>query len=223
MFNAIILSRFVFILILFSCGNCNDEVGGNSCDEFVDKVIESAILAYKHKIDPLYPKNLTFEFEKKILFITYRGEAKLSDTVVYGLSTIHREGDCELFAKDGVLKFAVTLGMGVLEFESKAKITFMKLGPKVTLSGEIGFALVHFEFSFDKNSGKLPSVDKVEIYDIKGSNVKVKGLGPLNHAADRIAASAIKLFRGRIRSKMEEKLREILDDEIKNHKFPTEE
>lgn len=215
--------HLIFVFVLFYKGSCLDNSEETTCNEFVDKVIEAAITAYKYKIEPFRPKDLYFEFEKKIMLVPIRGKVNLTETEINGLSSLHREGDCELTAEDGTVRLLVTLGMGVLEFYSKAKVTFIKFGPTVTLYGEIGFALVHLEASYDKNSGNLPSVDDVKIYDIKGSEVKVKGLGPLNYIANKITAASVKLFKGKIRNRMENKLKEILDDKIKHHKFPENE
>ncbi|XP_022248958.1 mite allergen Lep d 7-like [Limulus polyphemus] len=193
---------------------------GNA-NEFIDQLIEATKMGMSHDLEPYSLPDKSIGFEKKILLVTWRGEAKLYDGLLSGLTTIHRNGDCTIDVQDGnTMHVKVHLGMGVLELRYHATVTFMDFGPSVTVEGKIGYVTINMDISSDPSTGGIPTIEKFDMDEMKGLTVTFNGLGPLSWLMTILTSLVLKFFKGIIKTIIQWTVKRVVADKIKNLQFP---
>ncbi|XP_067129365.1 mite allergen Lep d 7-like [Centruroides vittatus] len=210
----------IISLFLLYGGKCSDlqKRGITESNQYIDGLIESTKAEFGHKIEPYLPEDISYEFERKVMFVTFNGQLLFKDMSISGITSVYRDGDSKMTKDNDVKKIICNLGMGVLELDSDVKLSFMKMGYTLKLQGEIGHVSVHVESI--EEPGKSPKIDKVEIYDMKGVEARLSGLGPMNYMLNQLIEISLKVFKGKVKAKLENKLQEVFEDTIKNTTFP---
>lgn len=191
------------------------EIG--NANEFVDNLIGSIMTTYGHELDPYPLPDMSASFKKRPLFVTYSGEAKLHDGRLSGLCSLHRDGDCTM-RNDSGLNAVVNLAMGVLKFDYKGTVTFMKIGPTVKLHGSIGYLSVHMVIkqTFD---GKL-FLKEFKVREIKGLEIKIRNLGILNPLLNLLTKAVTRLFKPNLIAILERNVKDMVSEKLKDFKLP---
>lgn len=159
------------------------------------------------------------EVSKKIFLVNYTGEASIYDGFIFGMSTLHRDGDV-VVDKKKTTHLKVWLGAGELTMKCSGKVKLMGHGPSVTVEAIIKY--VNMKMDLVPNENANPKVVNFNIEDVKGTEVKVKGLGPLNFFLNKYIEIIGKMFRKLITHAVEARLKTFMAKKLKDYVIPEE-
>jgi len=218
-------SNLVFFFLLgfssaFQKRFYDDEVDRG--DEFVDQLLHDMMHEHGDEYDPYQIEDSQVSFSKKITFVNVTGEAKLHKGYIKGLKTLHRPNHCSMHEDDDKLYVDADLGAGVLDFHYDGTVKFMSWGPTISVFGKLSYLETHMEFSVDAKSGKDGKLEKFYIDDMKGMEVWITGLGPLNWAVNYLISGVTTLFKGYIKNMLEKQVRNHLAERLPNYRFPVD-
>ncbi|XP_076367748.1 mite allergen Lep d 7-like [Tachypleus tridentatus] len=218
LFTAVVFAEITWS---FHYGDKTAFMDVENANEFIDHLIAATKMNISHNLEPYSLPDKSIGFEKKILLVTWRGEAKLYDGLLTGLSTIHRNGDCTIDVQDGnKIYVKVHLGMGILELLYHATVTFMEFGPSVTVEGKIGYLTINMDISSDPSTGGTPTIERFDMDEMKGLTVSFSGLGPLSWLMTILTSLVLKFFKGIIQKVIEWTVKRIVANKMKNLKLP---
>ncbi|GBL76941.1 hypothetical protein AVEN_12614-1 [Araneus ventricosus] len=189
---------------------------------YIDKLVEDIIEVRGDEFDPYKLGESVLGFYKKVLFVNISAEVRLHNGYLRGLKTLHRTGDSYLVEQGDKLVIRADLGFGALDFSYEGSLKFLKIGPSITVSGNVAYIEVMIEFSVDSKTGKNGSLHEFFINDIRGMDVWVSGLGPFNWALNPIIKGAKKIFKTYLRNLLESKIRFYIEERLPNFQFPVE-
>ena len=105
-------------------------------------LVDDFLARIQHKLDekfePIILPDKGFEFEKKILLVTVKGEAKLTNGWLAGFSTLHRNGDAQLSTSPGTRILKAPLGVSNLAGHYRGRVKFMNFGPTIEVDIKLG-------------------------------------------------------------------------------------
>lgn len=192
---------------------------GNS---YIDKLLKDIIDVKGDEFDPYTLGESGFGFYKKIVFVDISGEVKLYKGHMRGLRTLHRTDDSHLTEKDEKLYIRANLGAGALDFEYEGSVKFLNYGPGITIHGHLAYIEIIMDFSVDANTGKNGDLHEFFIDDIRGMDVWVSGLGPLNWALNPVIKGVKALFKTYLIGVLENKIKIYIEERLPNFQFPVE-
>ncbi|KAG8198361.1 hypothetical protein JTE90_021609 [Oedothorax gibbosus] len=191
-----------------------------ACNEYVDKILRDLKEDKEIFQDPYQIPEKTVEVHKKVLLINYTGEASIYDGYVYGLQTLHRDGDV-IVDKQKKTHLKVYLGAGELKLQGSGKIKLMGHGPNVKINAKIVFVSMALDI-VPSDDGTNPKIANFKVQDVKGMEVKVSGMGPLNFFLNNYVKVVGRMFRNMVKSSIEGKLKVFLAKKIKDYQIPEE-
>jgi len=196
----------------------DDDIG--SANDFIDAILEVVKSQFGKKLEALPIPDQDLNFDKKILFINTRGNVKVWDGHVYGLSTLHRSGDCEITQDDQNFRAKVKIAIDNVKFESGAKLTYGALHPSFNLHGWIKHINIDAEVNIigGLQDGK-PELTHFNVQHLDGFSVKIDGLGVLTHLVNGIIDLYVKTSHHSIRNTISDNVRNAMKDAIGNFKF----
>jgi len=144
-------------------------------DDFLDRIGSKM----DEKFEPIVLPDAGFQFEKKILMVTVKGEATLKEGWLAGFSTLHRNGDARLSGSPGTRILKAPLGVSNLAGHYKGSVRFMNLGPTIHVNIKVGqLAVEMFLMQLDGDErAKLASLTPKHSGEI---DVTIEGLGLLD-------------------------------------------
>ncbi|XP_003742551.1 uncharacterized protein LOC100905044 [Galendromus occidentalis] len=184
------------------------KVHGN---EFFDELLDELRDADDIRVMTL--DDLTIGFSRKVALLTVHGEAKLYDGTVTGLDTAERIDDAQIITrKDGSVVIRCTLGMGVIIFNYKGTVSFMGLGPSISMLTHTGYVTVKAEVQRAANG--TVKVTEFNVRDFEKLKVKFTGLGPLTWATSLLIAPAVNILTPIIRRTVEYGVRTVVEKKL---------
>lgn len=208
--------KFIFCLLDF------DADAIERGDSYIDRLLKDMFEDRVEEYDPYILEDSSVGFHRKITFVNVSGEAKLHNGYINGLKTLHRANHCSLEEKNGRLHVKADLGAGVLKFHYSGSVKFMNFGPTITVEGNLAYLGVHMKFSVDSDTGRNGKLTEFTIDDMRGMEVWMSGLGPINWAMNPIISGVTKLFKRFIKNFMERKVKGHIAQNIENFQFPVE-
>lgn len=214
---------FTLLFHFISCQNVSlsnqrSSVQVGNGNEFIDQLLELTKRAYGHELDPHPLPDLGFAFKKKVIFITYEGKAQLHDGILTGLTSMHRDGDCTMeYNKDGFF-MDVPIGVGMLHFDYRGTVSFMKIGPSIEIAGSVGYISIHMEI--EAKTGGEPELKEFKILDMQGIEIKIRNRFVLNSLVKVISKIVIKLFKPSIIRIVEKEVKGMVAEKLKTLKLP---
>lgn len=154
------------------------------------------------------------------MFVNISGEAKLHNGYITGMRTLHRPENCKVEDQNDRMLVKADLGAGILNIHYDGTVKFMNFGPTITVLGDIAYLEVHMEFTVDTYTGRNGKLKKFYIDDMKGMEIRITGLGPLNWALNYMISGVTSLFQGFIKRMIENKIRNHIEENMPNYKFP---
>jgi len=165
------------------------------------------------KFEPIILPDAGFEFEKKILMVTVKGEATLKNGWLAGFSTLHRNGDARLMGSPGTRILKAPLGVSNLAGHYRGRVKFMNIGPTIEVDIKLGqLAVEMYLMQLDDDpKARLASLKPTHSGKI---DVKIDGLGVLDWVLtplNKFLVNALKKF---LWGFVEEKVKLWLGDQI---------
>ncbi|GFU22817.1 uncharacterized protein NPIL_341081 [Nephila pilipes] len=221
-----ILQPILIILMalasVHTMGIFRNDVANERGNAYIDKLLNDIIDLRGDEFDPYMLGESGFGFYKKILFVNVSGEVKLHKGKMRGLRTLHRTEDSHLSERDETLYIRANLGAGALDFEYEGSVKFLNYGPGITVHGHLAYIEIIMDFSVNANTGRNGDLQEFFIDDIRGMEVWVSGLGPLNWALNPIIRGAKALFKTYLTGVIENKIKIYIEERLPNFQFPIE-
>jgi len=196
------------------------DVKSKSANVVVDELVEDVSSKIQEKYDPLSLPDGGFGFEKKILLVTVKGEAKFYEGWLVGLSTLHRVGTSHVTRTEGVGRsthVASTLGIGNLVGHYKAHAKFMNIGPSFEVT--VTVPEITIEMALEQQldmEGSTPVLTHFKILRVGSVDVKIKGsLGLLNWTLNKIVSFIANLVKKVIINRIDQPIRQLISDKLK--------
>jgi len=193
---------------------------GTPCNDYVDEILRDLKEDKEYFQDPYEIPEKTVEVHKKLLFVNYTGEASVYNGHIFGLSTLHRDGDVIVDRKKRT-HLKIYLGAGELKLKCSGKLKLMGHGPQATIDAKIAFVSMNLDIVPTSN-GTNPKIENFKIQDVKGSEVKVSGLGPLSLFMNHYMKVIGTIFRNMVRHSIESKLKTFMAKKLKKYVIPQE-
>lgn len=191
---------------------------GEACNEYVDGILRDLKEDKEYFQDPYEIEEKTVAISKKVLLINYTGEAKIYDGDIYGMSSLHRDGEVVIDKKKNT-HLKIWLGAGELNLKCSGKVKLMGHGPDVNIDAKIVYVNMKLDI-VPTDKGTNPKVSNFNIEDVKGLEVKTSGLGPLNFFLNSYIKILGGLFRKLIHANCETKLKTFLAKKLKKYEIP---
>jgi len=189
-----------------------------SCNEYVDGILRDLKEDKEYFQDPYDIPEKNVEVHKKVVFVNYTGEASIYDGHIFGMSTLHRDGDV-IVDKSKKTHLKIWLGAGELNMKCNGKLKLMGHGPQMKVDAKITYVNMKLDI-VPTETGSNPKVTNFKIEAIKGLDVKVSGMGPLNFFMNSYMKIIGALFKNLIRSGIEDKLKVFMTKKLKNYEIP---
>ncbi|CAG2163985.1 unnamed protein product [Oppiella nova] len=208
----------ILILALVAVAQClplNDE----GADKLVDQLLDVVKTKYGAQLDPLHLNDSVAAFSKKILGITFHGDAKLTEGTITGLKNLKRSGPSDIQTKDA-FKAHVQFGDNNLAIHFKAILDFMDLHTDGILNAQVGNLDVKVDVAIDSKSGKI-TINSFEVDKLK--SVKIDFHGPIpvaDEIVDLIGEAFITIFNKQAEELVGKVVKDILAKELDHMKFP---
>lgn len=190
------------------------------CNEYVDQIIRDLKADKEIFQDPYVIPEKTIAVHKKVLLINYTGEASIYDGNLFGLQTLHRDGDVIVDRKKQT-HLKVHLGAGELKLQGSGKIKLMGHGPNVKIDAKIVYVNMALDI-VPSAKGTNPKLQNFQLIDVKGTEVKVSGMGPLNFFLNSYVKIVGRLFRNFVKMSIEGRMKVYLDKKLKDLEVPQE-
>ena len=152
--------------------------------------------------------------------IHMHGDVRLNNTIIIGLSRIHRVGDAHLGNDvDGNFSAKISFGDSKLKLHSDVKVHINKttIHPNLKLDANIGDIELTFSAVMD-GDGRL-GINKFNIDQLKHVSIQVHGLSVLDPLVEIIADGYIQLANSKARHLIVNIVRPIIEKELKNVKL----
>ncbi|KAG8198360.1 hypothetical protein JTE90_021608 [Oedothorax gibbosus] len=189
-------------------------------NNYIDSLLRDMLEERGHEYDPYILEDSRIAFSKKVVFINVSGEAKLHNGYITGMKTLHRPENCIVEDQNDRLLVKADLGAGILNTHYDGTVKFMNFGPTITVLGDIAYLEVHMEFTVDSYTGRNGKLHEFYIEDMKGMEIRITGLGPLNWALNYMISGVTSLFKGFLKRMIENRIRDHIDENLPNYKFP---
>ncbi|XP_055928827.1 uncharacterized protein LOC129959936 [Argiope bruennichi] len=193
---------------------------GNPCNDYVDGILRDLKDDKEYFQDPYIIPEKSIEVHKKLIFVNYTGEASIHDGYIFGMSSLHRDGDVIVDRKKST-HLKIYLGAGELKLQCSGKIKLMGHGPEVKIEAKIAYVNMKLDIVPTSN-GTNPKISNFKIEDVKGAEVKVSKMGPLNFFLNSYIKVIGHLFRGLIKLGIEGRLKTFMDKKLKKYIIPDE-
>ncbi|XP_054708976.1 uncharacterized protein LOC129218680 [Uloborus diversus] len=210
----------VFGLTLWAASLYEITAAGEACNEYVDGILRDMKEDTEVFRDPYEIPTKTIEVHKQLLLINYTGEASIYDGHIYGLRTVNRDGDVVVDRmKQTHLK--IFLGAGELQMKCSGKVKLMGHGPQAKVEAKISYVSMKLDVVPSAKDSN-PKIQNFKVDDVKGSEVKVSGLGPLNFFMNAYIRIIGKFFRNIVLSAVEGRMKTFLNKKVNKYPIPEE-
>ncbi|GFT17858.1 uncharacterized protein NPIL_428181 [Nephila pilipes] len=211
---------FVTVLCLFSSAlAATDDDLQQKANDYIDDFIEKATNGSGGFIDPLPLEELKKGFEREIGFVKVKGEAKLYDGKIFGLSSMKRKGNTTVIDLDDMLLISTQLTFKKLHATYKGALLLNDAGPSISMNAKVGGSKVTMFIVAPAEGGKaeLMSFDVSKLQDIR---ISIFGLGPFGWAASLMSTLALNALEKPVAKTASIKIMEHFIKEIGKVPFP---
>ncbi|KAF8790325.1 Mite allergen Der f 7 like protein [Argiope bruennichi] len=208
-------------LLLCICGTtfCKDEELQKRVNDYIDDFIQKATNGSGGFIDPLPLDELKKGFEREIGFVRVKGEAKLYNGKIYGLSTMKRKGNATVLNLDDMLIISTELIFKKLNATYKGALLLNDAGPTISLNAKVGRSQVSMIIIAPAEGGKAEMMS-FSINKLQDIRVSIWGLGPMGWAASIMSTLALNALEKPVAKASSIKVMEHFMKEIEKVPFP---
>jgi hypothetical protein len=157
---------------LFVVGQCQSSKEINAA---FDGVLNDAMAKFGKTVDPYFVSDKQYGFKSRIAFVTFQAKAKLHNIVLDGVANIQRKGDAILTKNKTASVVTANLFLPVMFFNADSEISFMGLGPRRHLYGQLDDTTIKATIHYDP---RIETVYLVDFKITKLANIRLKVDGP---------------------------------------------
>jgi len=193
--------------------NLEDSGNANAIFDGILALTRAAIVSQGYDNVELPEGNLGFNMSFWPFGRIYGG-VKLYDGFLRGMQNINRVGDATATNEGLTMLLESTVGIVNASMGYSLSITFLDIGPRGSMSGDMQYAHLYFKIRSNIIT-KVLVLDELSIEEIGPIKTRVTGLTRLfNWLAEDIADLAINLFKGFFASLIEGPIKKIINDII---------
>ncbi|XP_054709557.1 mite allergen Der p 7-like [Uloborus diversus] len=209
----------VLVIAVLACVRAEDDELIQRINGWADEFIEKATNDSGGFIDPLPLDNLGKSFEREVGFVKVKGEAKLYDGKIFGLSSLKRVGDAVAIDLEDFYIISTTLTFKKIHATYKGTVTVNNIGPQVTLDAKVGRSKVSMFLTAPAEGGKAELMS-FTIHEMKDIRVNIKGLGPMGWSASIISTLVLNAMEKQVAKAASVAVFEHFSKEIDKVPFP---
>ncbi|KAG8198363.1 hypothetical protein JTE90_021611 [Oedothorax gibbosus] len=186
---------------------------------YIDSFIEGATNETGGFADPSALEDLKKGFEREFGLIKVKGEVKLFEGTITGLSTLQRKGNVSIMDLDDMVLLTTQLTFRKLNAHYKGAILLNEAGPQFTLNAKISGSKVSMTIVVPSKGGKgdLMSFNINKLQDIR---VTIYGLGPFGWSAGFISTLVLNALEQPVAKTASLRIFEHFSKEISKYDFP---
>jgi hypothetical protein len=187
---------------------------GNA-DAFVDQVLTAVKTQYGKDLEPFHVPDKTFQFSRKVGILDLKGNVKLTEGLITGLSHLHRSGESTMGTENNHFTAHLRIGDNNIKIHYKVEASFLNIfHPHLVLESEVENIDIKADIGLDSD-GK-PSLTQFHIEELKHARVHVHGLGLLDPLIDLIADGFVEIFNPQARDLLSNIMKNMVGDMLKN-------
>lgn len=164
-------------------------------------------------------EDLGKSFEREIGFAIVKGEAKLYDGKIYGLSSLQRKGDATVIDLDDVLIISCQMTFKKVHAFYRGALLLNDKGPKITLNAKIGSSKVSM-FMMVPAEGGNATLASFSINRLQDIRISIWGLGAMGWTASIISTLALNALEQPVAKAASLKMFEYFGKEIEKVPYP---
>lgn len=188
-------------------------------NNYIDEFIAQATNDSGGFIDPLPLDELGKTFEREMAFVRIRGEAKLFDGKIYGLSSLKRKGDAVVMDLDDVLIISCQMTFKKVHATYKGHLLINEAGPKISLNAKVGSSKVTMILMVPAEGGNS-TVVSFNINRLQDIRISIWGLGPWGWTASIISTLALNALEKPVAKAASLKMFDYFSKEIEKVPYP---
>jgi len=217
--DARITMKVSLICLIFLCGFLHVRAQAGNANAFIDSVLTAVKTEYGTSLEPYHLPDETLAFNQKIGIITLKGDIKLTNGSLTGLSKIHRAGNATIGTEAGHFAVHLKVGDEKISFAYNAKVNFLDiLHPNLQIEGDVAAIDINATIMLDSD-GK-PKISQFEIDELKHVRFHVHGLGILDPLVDLIADVAVEVANAQIRKALSHIVEGMVGSLLTSYKLP---
>lgn len=216
-FSLVILFTSSYSMTIQDVKEKNNNANTNA-NTVVENLLDDLRPVLREKFDPATLPDAGFDFEKKILFVTARGEVKFYEGWLAGLSTLYRSGGSSVDRKNegNLVRVTSKLGLGQAVAHYKANVKFMDLGPTFEATVTVPEVVIDIAVQQTLNQGdSRPILTHFDIVSTGKLEVKLGGLGYLNWINSKIVSFMSNIVIQNVMDSLESPIRLLIVDELR--------
>ena len=190
----------------------SDVFGTVNLNKIVDKMLDILrVDIIERGKDRISIPDVRATFEKKVGFVTLKGEFEGENGWVKNFSTVHRTADAVASSSYGS-EISVSCGFGVGDLElgyDSYTVRFMSLNPRGEISGTVdnNSILLNATVTWTNHTCNI-TLDELTLNEFEGLDLRVTGLGIMNWLFSKISRLVLHHFQSEIKDRIEYTLRE---------------
>jgi hypothetical protein len=193
-------AKLLSLLLFCSTLSASSAQSGNA-NEFIDSVLVAVKTQYGSNLDPLHLPDEEFAFNQKVGIITLKGDIKLTNGSLNGLSALHRTANSTIGTENQHFVAHLRVGDENVHFKYDVHVDLLDLlHPSFQIQGDIENIDINITIALDSD-GKL-AIQQFEIDELKHVRMQIHGLGVLDPIADIIADVIIEVANPQIRKSL---------------------
>ncbi|XP_035208657.1 mite allergen Der f 7-like [Stegodyphus dumicola] len=210
---------FGFVICIFANAFAIDEKLQAIVNDYIDDFIEKATNGSGGFIDPLPLDEVAKSFEREVGRVKVKGEAKLYDGKIYGLSSLQRKGNAVAIDLDDFLIISTQLTFKKIHAFYRGAMLLNNKGPRITLDAKIGKSKVTMFLTVPAEGGPA-SLMSFNINKLQDIRVSVWGLGAMGWTASIISTLALNALEQPVAKAASIKIFEYFSKELEKVPFP---
>ncbi|XP_042900126.1 uncharacterized protein [Parasteatoda tepidariorum] len=192
-----------------------------SCNDYIDSMIQEVLEENGDYFDPHPINESLLTFHKKVVFIDFKGEAKLTEGYISGLRNLHRVSSCSLSFEQGRLKVSAKLEIEKMFFNFTGSVKAININKAVSVKGDTSKVLVSTTISLDAE-GKESVLESLNVDYISNITVGVEGMKFLGWMEETTKVSIGQFFKALTEKLVEVQMRRLAEERMKEKPFSLE-
>jgi len=184
------------VLLCIVSVNAADDAG--NANQFIDSVLTAVKTQYGASLDPFHLPDEDIKINQKVGIITLKGEVKLTNGTLTGLSSLHRAGNSTIGTEKEHFVAHLRVGDQNIHLKYDAHVDLLSiLHPNLVIQVDIGNIDINMTLALNSD-GKL-DINQFDIDELKHTRVHVTGLGILDPLVDLLADVVIEVANAQVR------------------------
>ncbi|XP_015924502.2 uncharacterized protein [Parasteatoda tepidariorum] len=192
-----------------------------SCNNYIDSMIQDVLEENGDYFDPHPINESLLTFHKKVVFIDFKGEAKLTEGYISGLRNLHRVSSCYLSFEQGRLKVSAELEIEKMFFNFTGSVKAININKAVSGKGVTSKVFLSTGISLDAG-GKESILEDLNVDYISNMTLEVEGMRFLGWMEEPTKTNVALFFKALTEKLVEVQMKTLMMERMKEKPFSLE-